>query len=134
MTAMVDLTINCGLIIQRLSNVVLTSRGKISHTFIPIYDCWVRIECAKQKRDPVPQKYLSGCVYYGFWECGIREIFLFPGRSKMDAWSREYKTCILIINSGNHLYWYNDGDNFSLRNAQCLRFRTTFLQERRCCV
>lgn len=66
MTAMVDLTINCGLIIERLSNVVLTTRGKTSHTFIPIYDYWVRIECVKQIRDPVPQKYLSGCVYYGF--------------------------------------------------------------------
>ena len=133
MTTMVDLTMNCGLIIQRLSNVVLTTGGKISHTVIPICDYWVRIECVKkQKRDPVPQKCLSGCVYYGFWECGIMDIFLFPGRSKMDAWSREYKTCIVSINSENHLY--SDGGSFSLRNARYLRLRTTFLPERYFCV
>lgn len=59
-------------------------------------------------------------------------IFLFPGHSKMRSWSREYKTCILSINSRNNSY--SDGDSFGLRNARYLRLRTTFLPERRCCV
>lgn len=77
--------------------------------------------------------YLVACIT-GFESVVSWIYFFFPGRSKMDAWSREYKTCILIINSGNHLYWYSDGDNFSLRNARNLRLRTSFLPERRCCV
>jgi hypothetical protein len=133
MTTMVDLTMKCGLIIQKLSNVGLNRRGKISHTVITIYDYWFWIECVKkQKRDAVPQKCLSGCVYYGFWVCGIMDKFLLSGRSKMNAWSRKYRTCILSINSGNHLY--SDGDSFSLRKTWNLRLRTTILPERRCCV
>jgi hypothetical protein len=43
------------------------------------------------------------------------EIFLFPGRSKMNAWSREHKTCILSLNSGNHVY--SDGESLSSKRG-----------------
>jgi hypothetical protein len=108
----------CGLIIQRHSNVYQLRGENISHTVIHNNDCWVIIRCARKKKlEPVTQKCLSGCVYYRFWEFGVMVICIFPGRSKMDAWFREYKTCLLSINSGKSLVqWLKIDSVFETRD------------------